>query len=313
MQPDTVDAIRAWHRERCFAMEQRKRINLALGAYVRTRLGWSMALPDAERKKIAARAAATVKKPADEFANIVSATKLASEPFEDIEKHAVKEMDAMARSLPAWASFGADIRGFGPGSLAVIVGEAGDLSNYSTHSKLWKRLGLAVFDGQRQGQVEKGLSKEDRAAAYIAHGYSPQRRSRIWNIGDSLIKGNKDGVYRAVYLERKKYELARDPEMRPIKAHRRAQRYMEKRLLKHLWQAWRACKMVSTVSSLPAEIQNAPQGAGEASVHARLMDAKYVLPPRKSKKRAPARVSARRTPPNGHLNDADTTHPRPSP
>ena len=61
----------------------------------------------------------------------------------------------------------------------------------------------------------------------------------MWNIGDALIKGNRDGEYRTIYLERKAYELAREPEMKPIKAHRRAQRVMEKRLLKKLWQAWR--------------------------------------------------------------------------
>jgi hypothetical protein len=61
----------------------------------------------------------------------------------------------------------------------------------------------------------------------------------MWNIGDALIKGNRAGKYRTFYLRRKEYELQRDPEMKPIKAHRRAQRYMEKRLLRDLWRAWR--------------------------------------------------------------------------
>jgi len=94
------------------------------------------------------------------------------------------------------------------------------------------------MDGMRQGHVQKGLSRDDRNAAYIEHGYSPKRRSRMWNIGDALIKGNADGIYRATYLKRKEYELARNPEMPKIHAHRRAQRYMEKRLLRDLWRAW---------------------------------------------------------------------------
>ena len=71
-----------------------------------------------------------------------------------------------------------------------------------------------------------------------AHAIPRRRRSAIWTIGDSLIKQNEDG-YRAVYDERKQYEKARDPEMSKMYAHRRAQRYMEKRLLRDLWRAWR--------------------------------------------------------------------------
>jgi hypothetical protein len=102
-------------------------------------------------------------------------------------------------------------------------------------------MGLAVMgagdgvDDIRQGGLRKGAAKDE----WIEHCYSRQRRSRMWNIGDTLIKGNRDGDYRTAYLERKDYELQRDPDMQPIKAHRRAQRYMEKRLLRDLWQAWR--------------------------------------------------------------------------
>jgi hypothetical protein len=180
-----------------------------------------------------------MKKPAGcEWEHIIIPTFLASRPFEELEKTHLKEMERLAELLPVWKSFGEGVRGFGRGSLAVIVAEAGDLANYSDKSKLWKRMGLAVMDGMRQGHVAKGLSRDDRAAAYMEHGYSPKRRSRVWNIGDALIKGNGDGIYRAAYLKRKEYERARDPEMKLIHAHRRAQRYMEKRLLRDLWRAW---------------------------------------------------------------------------
>jgi hypothetical protein len=116
----------------------------------------------------------------------------------------------------------------------VIVAEAGDLNNYANPAKIWKRMGLAVFDGKRQG----GLPKTASAEEWIAHGYTRKRRSLMWNIGDALIKGNRDGEYRTLYLQRKDYEVARDPEMKPIQAHRRAQRVMEKALLRDLWVAW---------------------------------------------------------------------------
>lgn len=231
-----IDKIRYWHRQRCFAMEQRKRVDLALGSFLRMMLGWSLNLPEKERNAIAKQAAELMDDATgSEWETIVDASSKARKPFEDIEKQALKEMGRLAELLPVWDSFGKNIRGFGPASLAVILGEAGDLSNYATIAKLWKRMGLAVMDGVRQGGLNKNASKED----WIVHGYSPMRRSRMWNIGDALIKGNRDGEYRSAYLARKAYELARDPEMKPIKSHRRAQRYMEKRLLKHLWQAWR--------------------------------------------------------------------------
>ena len=61
-----------------------------------------------------------------------------------------------------------------------------------------------------------------------------------WNYeshGDE--SGTYDSPYRTLYLERKEYEKAKAPDLPPMAHHRRAQRYMEKRLLKHLWQQWR--------------------------------------------------------------------------
>lgn len=255
---ELIGSIRAWHRERCFAMEQRKRIDLALGSFLRTALGWRRDKSESERGRIAKLAQTIVANaeaglPQSQFANVVQASLLSREPWDAIESDADKKLTTLAKQLPVWSSFCADVRGFGPGSLAVIVGEAGDLSNYPDKSKLWKRMGVAVFDGVRQGGLSKNARKED----WIAHGYSPLRRSRMWNIGDALIKGNKDGKYRAAYLRRKQYERDRavasgltvlpaakipkkqaDKYMSEGHIHRRAQRYMEKMLLRDLRAAW---------------------------------------------------------------------------
>lgn len=261
--------IRAWHRRRCFAMEQRKRVDLALGSFLRTQLGWRRDLPDDESariKKLAAELIACGEKVAagksvevpeefNEWATIILASLASRRPWDDVEDDACEAMERLASELPVWRSFGEPIRGFGARSLATIIGEAGDLSAYDDHSKLWKRMGLAVFDGVRQGGLLKSASKDD----WIVHGYNRQRRSRMWNIGDALIKGNGDGRYRTAYLERKQYERDRavsnglivapaakipakrkDEYMSDGHIHRRAQRYMEKRLLRDLWKAWRA-------------------------------------------------------------------------
>jgi hypothetical protein len=232
---EIIDEITALHRKRNFAMEQRKRAHLALGSFIRMALGWRKDLPDAERKAIAAEAADYIGNGYGPFIDVIAASDLARAPYEKIERECLRKMEKLAKQLPAWKYFGDAVRGFGAASLGVIVAEAGDLSDYATEAKLWKRMGVAVLDGVRQG----GLGKNASAEAWIEHGYNPQRRSRMWNIGDALIKGNRAGKYRTFYLRRKEYELQRDPEMKPIKAHRRAQRYMEKRLLRDLWRAWR--------------------------------------------------------------------------
>lgn len=268
LHDETIERIRALHRNRCYAMESRKIVDLRLGALLRRARGWRRDLPDNERKAIADAAAALVKDPAgSEYEGLIIASLKSKEPFVKIEKVALNRMERLAETLPVWGTFGEPIRGFGLGSLAVIVAESGMITadpslppengNYPDHSKLWKRMGLAVMDGIRQGGLTSNASKED----WIAHGYSPMRRSRMWNIGDALIKGNRDGLYRTLYLKRKEYELAREPDMQPIMAHRRAQRYMEKRLLKDLWRAWReAIKPMAErpIAALPpAEIRDA--------------------------------------------------------
>lgn len=129
------------------------------------------------------------------------------------------------------AGWVAQQRGFGLKSFAEVIAETGDLDAYDNPAKVWKRMGLAVGDDGK-GQ------RRQRGAAGVLAGFSPRRRALMHVIGECLIKLN-DGIYRQSYDERKAYELARDPEMKPIHAHKRAMRFMEKRLLRDLWRAWR--------------------------------------------------------------------------
>lgn len=194
----------------------------------------------------------------DLWGDFIEGTVRGREPFDRIEAAATREMKRLARTLPVWASFGEGVPGFGEGSLAMIVGEAGDLSAYPKKGHLWKRMGVAVIgagDGvadHRQGNP----GSEADSKAWIAEGYNRVRRSRLFVLGDSLLK--PAGPYRDVYLSRKARELEKAAEEGLIVApaasipkgkasgyrskgviHLRAQRYMEKRLLKDLWQAWR--------------------------------------------------------------------------
>jgi hypothetical protein len=163
--------------------------------------------------------------------------------LEGNRKGVEKQMEKLAKSLPiyAWVD---SIKGFGAGSLAAVIGEAGDLSNYPTHSHLWKRLGLAVIDGGRQRMVS--------GADALKHGYCPSRRSIIWNIGGCVLKSQSQridketgqikteaGEYRKLYDARKELELTRVETK--AHAHNRSTRYIEKKLMRELWKQWRAC------------------------------------------------------------------------
>ena len=192
------------------------------------------------------------------------AAQKAREPFENSLKGAEithvdgsvgpgieRQMVKIAKQLPVW-KWSSGIKGFGALSLAVIIAETGDLSNYANPGKVWKRMGLAPFNGKsaRTWRVGGGLKAEQ----WVELGYKPARRSEMFQRVDPLMKHQIDvvkdadgndtgervyGPYGKVYADRKKYELERDPEMSKMYAHNRASRYMEKRLLKHLWQAWR--------------------------------------------------------------------------
>jgi hypothetical protein len=162
-------------------------------------------------------------------------------PFVQAQTATEKKLTKMVKGLAVypWAK---SVSGLGEISLSAIIGELGDEpTNYKSVSAIWKRMGLAVINGDRQRRVA--------GDAAIEHGYNPQRRSIMWNIGACLIKAQvrKDpddeekriaiGDYGQVYLDRKAYEAERG--ISKAQSHNRAQRFMEKRLLRDLWRAWR--------------------------------------------------------------------------
>jgi len=186
----------------------------------------------------------------------------AKDGIEGQRKNVEKRLAKLAKGLPV-APFVLATPGVSLNTLAGIIGEAGDLSVYSTHSKLWKRMGLAVMpDGGRQRRVS--------GDAALEHGYSPSRRSVAWNLGSGLIGCMGHGPrpivgenvsaredlshYQKMFLARCRYEVERDPTMarKPAKnketgeeresysahASARAKRYVEKKFLRALWREW---------------------------------------------------------------------------
>lgn len=205
------------------------------------------------------------------LAALLDPYRLGAEMFEQRREAVEKSLAKTAKKLPVFpfvkATFGAS-----PMTLASIVGEAGDVGSYKSVSALWKRMGLAVFDGRPQGRTSPDASAADKKTEFVVHGYSPVRRSVVWNIGNGLIGGMGRGPrlapgedpnarddlspYQKLFVERIRYEAERGPAHRrpdTIKketgevresfskhAANRAKRYVEKRFLRDLYAAWRA-------------------------------------------------------------------------
>ena len=126
------------------------------------------------------KALGTLKHPQAAYAAEYLAPLLAArKSLEDERKAAEKMLSKLAKQLPVW-EWVEDVRGVGPLALGQIIGEAGDLGNYANPAKLWKRMGLAVINGGRQRKVA--------GAEALDHGYSPERRSVMYVIGDAVIK-----------------------------------------------------------------------------------------------------------------------------
>lgn len=225
----------------------------AAKALVRRALGWRYDEEDAGREKVNARAARIVaaamagkeQKPEDvEFfaalAFDLSVTAAAIEPCTKARHEIELEMQRIARRLPVypWAK---SIKGLGDRALAVIVAEAGDLSAYPKKGHLWKRLGLAPFEGKACStwRAKGGLTAEQWTEA----GYAPRRRAEIYAlISEPLFRAQTvaNGPYRAIYDRRREATAATHPDWTKAHSHMDALRVMTKYLIRDLWVAWRA-------------------------------------------------------------------------
>ena len=188
-----------------------------------------------------------------EWQQVIMAALRGRLPMSMLEDDAAARMDEMAEQLPVAGWWKENVFSGSLTSLARITAEVGDFTKYPTIAKVWKRMGLAVMGDVRQG----GLAKGAKAEAWISHGYSPKRRAIMYVIGGSLIKQNEH--YHGIYLAEKERQRAKAedeglivapsatiPDKRKAEfrsdghVHKRAQRYMEKRLLRDLWVAWQA-------------------------------------------------------------------------
>ena len=249
----------AWHRSE-------KSLTLAASAMCRSYVGVQGKKDKVNLKKAAALLKRIESGKDHSSAAIACLPLLAARAQIEPQRAAVeKTLANLAKQLPI-AHVVKATSGFGYGSLAAIVGEAGDLSAYRSLRGLWKRMGVAVINGERQ------RCKTDTAAA-LEHGYNPARRSVLWNIGSGLIgrmgkgprpmvdedisKRNDLSQWQKLFLTRLRFEAGRDASHRRANAKRkgktyesfskhaanRAKRYVEKQFLEALRSAWRSTKL----------------------------------------------------------------------
>jgi hypothetical protein len=283
-------------RKRRFAIKQQSRAERSVEAFLARLAGYHTGLAEADRKKLmrlAKQMRLVFEKDPDwvppgmedhrlrYVSSLVVQSAAGRAPWDEIRRDIEDDMRTFGRQLPVWPY---NVKGVSELGLAVVIGEAGNLSGYDNPAKLWKRLGLAVIDGRRQGRPENDVAEE-----WIKHGYNRQRRAEVWAFFDDVMfraqwrgavtddddnvtePAHPIGPYGEVYGERKAWNLARG--WVPAHADKEARRYMTKRFLRELWKAWQAA---ATASMEPA-VDVPPSAEPEAATA--IMQPVVQLPP----------------------------------
>ena len=266
---EMVAALQELQVRRKFCIKAVNRQSNAAGALVRRALGIRLDGDEAEREKGNVRAARIVaavlngKPQKSEDHNIAGLVAFDLElvaqgiaPYDKARHQFELEMRRIARKLPAaeWAN---SVRGLGELALAVIVGEAGELSRYGNEGKLWKRLGLAPYNGKAAStwRREGGLKAED----WVELGYAPSRRAEVYAcVGDPLFRAQtaaKDGTraagkYRIAYDARRARTAETHADWTKGHSHADGLRIMTKSLILDLWVEWRRAE--GLLLSIPA-------------------------------------------------------------
>lgn len=286
--PDLCCQLRELQRQRVCNLKSRIMIGNRLTASVATMNGYHAGMEEADRKKrfdAAAKLIEQVKGGAnsdtDSASALILATSGAIDAFDRRVHDYDKAMEKLAKQLPVakWVAEPAQ-RGFGLLMLSEVIGECGDLNNYATVAKFWKRMGCAPYESRGKvfmpstwRQQKPGLSAEE----WSEIGYSPRRRSVAYLIGDGLVKQNGSGPYRARWLEAKMRAFVThhewtwkpctqckgrsasngDPRcetcggigQKCLHAHLHGMLLATKMLLRNLWCAWTGNEVVAVTES----------------------------------------------------------------
>lgn len=211
------------------------------------------------------------------LADHLAMAKAALEPVTKFRERVEKLMRAKAEALPGFMPT-SRTPGFSALGFAVIIGEAGNLSNYTSERKLWRRLGLATAPGheahaystwKRLGLPTGQWDAPEYPGQPLRAGYAPKRLGQIYGVVTvPLFMFKAKNRYGAVYEARQTHtaithprgtaeECKADPvRWTPKHAQNDAMRVMTKALISDLWSEWRGSngglKAMSIVA--PAEL-----------------------------------------------------------
>ena len=174
-------------------------------------------------------------------------------------------IEAHVKRLPIvkWIQGDPIAKGLGLLSAGRIIGAChtltGNVLDAPNPAKVWRRMGLAVFNGQAARRIKGRTAADKKMAERI--GYSPARRSLMHQVGELILRAQgpgkkvkrRTGHLYDLYTTRKAFELTKiqpgqlmgeskttgqPVDLRLVVAHKRALRYIEKRLLREMWRAW---------------------------------------------------------------------------
>lgn len=232
-------------------------------AVVASLLGYNPSLTETKRKALWSQAGAVVAEiragMEHPCQDLVLTSDIGIQAFNNRIAAYESEMEETAQQLPVyeWVQQ-SDQKGFSALGLAKIVGECGNLADYSNPGKVWKRMGCVpiTYEGEtrmpRVWAVEKIRPCKLPSEVWMNFGYNRQRRSVIFVITESLLKTNgkcKDasgnvyvGPYRQRYLDSRERFNEIHPECledgKKQRSHRHGELMASKLLLKNLWIEW---------------------------------------------------------------------------
>jgi hypothetical protein len=272
-----IEQIRAYHRQQRFMMKMQSRIDRSMEAYIRCFVfGFSPMLPEAERKEITKKTTALLKQCREysapeeyvDIAEMVLQSDASRACWDKLCSGRKRAMEKLAKQVPAAAWVEAQ-PGVGLHGFAQIIGEAGDLSNYANPAKLWKRLGLAPYDGlamstwMRETWRPRKLTSDE----WIDNPFKPERYAIMAQIGQWLwVKqwtgkekappdGKPNGHYGEVYARRRAHTTQTHPDWTPMHSHKDALRILMKQFILDLWVEWqRATAALKPTSQAPSAL-----------------------------------------------------------
>lgn len=153
-----------------------------------------------------------------------------------------KRMRQLLKGNPVYDAVFKPIIGVGEVIASSVMGEIGDITKFRKNpAKLWTYAGLGL---KEQEDHTWAIQKRKRGEA---SNWNEYLKLTLWKWSQNVINRQppERSKYKRILLERKEYEAEKHDRTcekpncsRKGHIHRRACRYIEKRFLKDIWEAW---------------------------------------------------------------------------